>query len=94
MLVVILTPSMPLHVWWGTLLPLNCPPFGAKCLLKLRSELQVVVVLDDNFSYFSLKPYVVTPYLICLIETIQMRQGGSDEGSQHMFLCRISKNYP
>ena len=92
MLVVILTPSMPLHVWWGTLLPLNCPPFGAKCLLKLRSfgakclsklrsELQVVVVLDDNFSYFSLKPYVVTPYLNRLIETIQMRQDGSDEGS-------------
>ena len=22
------------------------------------------------------------------------RQDGSDEGSQHMFLCRINKNYP
>ena len=27
----------------------------------------------DNFSYFKLKPYVVTPHLNCLIETVQMR---------------------
>ena len=38
-------------------------------------------VFDDNFSYFSSKPYVVTPHLNRLIET----GGGSDEGSQHMF---------
>ena len=30
-------------------------------------------VFDDNFSYFSLKPYVVTPHLNRLIETVQMR---------------------
>ena len=36
-----------------------------------------------------------------LIETIccdpssePSRRDGSDEGSQHMFLCRINKNYP
>ena len=40
-----------------------------------------------RFSFFSLKPYVVTPHLNRLIETVQMR------GSQHMFLCRINKNY-
>ena len=28
---------------------------------------------DDNFSYFSSKPYVVTPHLNCPIETVQMR---------------------
>ena len=39
-------------------------------------------------SYFSTKPYVVTPHLNRLIED------GSDEGSQHMFLYRINKNYP
>ena len=38
------------------------------------------------FSYFSSKPYVVVPHLNC-------RQDGSDEGSQHMFLCRINKTY-
>ena len=34
-------------------------------------------VFDDNrsivFSYFSFKPYVVTPHLNCVIETVQMR---------------------
>ena len=28
---------------------------------------------DDNFSYFSSKPYAVTPYLNRLVETVQMR---------------------
>ena len=28
---------------------------------------------DDNFSYFSLKPYVVTPHLNRLAETVQMK---------------------
>ena len=30
-------------------------------------------VLDDNFSYFSSKPYVVTPHLNRLVETVKMR---------------------
>ena len=30
-------------------------------------------VFDDNLSYFSLKPYVATPHLNRLIETVQMR---------------------
>ena len=42
------------------------------------------------FSSFSSKPHVVTPHLNRLVETVQ----GSDEGSQHMFLCRINRNYP
>ena len=29
-------------------------------------------VFDDNFSYFSSKPYVVTPHLNRLDETVQM----------------------
>ena len=37
-------------------------------------------VFDDNFSYFSSKPYVVTP--------------NQDEGSQHMFLCKSNKSFP
>ena len=43
-------------------------------------------VFDDNFSYFSSKPYVVTPHLNCVIETVQMRD-------HNMFICRINKNY-
>ena len=36
------------------------------------AELNIRGVIDD-FSYFSLKPYVVTSHLNCLIETVQMR---------------------
>ena len=31
------------------------------------------MIIKDNFSYFSSKPYVVTPHLNCLVETVQMR---------------------
>ena len=44
------------------------------------------MITERYFSYFSLKPYVVTPHL--------NREDGLDEGSQHRFLCRIDKNYP
>ena len=40
------------------------------------------------FLFFSLKPYVVTPHLNHLIETVQM------SGHNICFLCRINKNYP
>ena len=30
-------------------------------------------VFDDDFSYFSWEPYVVTPHLNRLIETVQIR---------------------
>ena len=30
-------------------------------------------IFDDNFSYFSSEPYVVTPHLNGLDETVQMR---------------------
>ena len=40
---------------------------------KLSQSSRREGVLDDIFSYFSSKPYVETPYLKCLIETVQMR---------------------
>ena len=40
-------------------------------------------------------PHVVTPHLKHLVETVQMGGGGGGGGgSQHLFLCRINKNYP
>ena len=30
-------------------------------------------VYDDNFSYFSSKPYVVTPHLKRLVKMVQLR---------------------
>ena len=53
-------------------------------LLKSRANKhynEVRGVFDEIFSYFSWKPYVVISH-------------HSDEGSQHMFLCRINKDYP
>ena len=32
-----------------------------------------LLIMQDNFSYFSLKPYVVTSHLNRLDETVQMR---------------------
>ena len=32
-----------------------------------------VMISWDNFSYFSMKPYVVTPQLNCLVKMVQMR---------------------
>ena len=40
-----------------------------------------------NFSYFLLKPYVVTPHLNRLNETVQMTD-------HKIFLCRINKIIP
>ena len=42
------------------------------------------MIIRDNFSYFSLKPYVVTPHLNRLNETVQMR-------GQNMFLFIINQ---
>ena len=59
------------------------------CKTLIQSSRQEGVV-DDKFSYFSSEPHVVTPHLNQLVT----RRVSSDEGSQHMFLCRIKKNYP
>ena len=45
-------------------------------------------VFDDNFSYFSSKPYVVTPHLNRLIESVQMR------GHNLCFYAELTKNIP
>ena len=40
------------------------------------------------FSYFSLKPYVVTPHLNRLVETVQMR------GHNICFYAELTKTIP
>ena len=52
------------------------------------SELLIGRRLRDNFSYFSLKPYVVTPHLNCLTETVQMR------GHNICFYAELTKFSP
>ena len=42
------------------------------------------MIIENNFPYISLKPYVVTPHLNRLDETVQIR-------GHSMFLCRINK---
>ena len=45
-------------------------------------------IFDDNFSYFSLKPYVVTPHLNRLFKTVQMR------GHNVCFYAELTKIIP
>lgn len=40
---------------------------------------EYLMIIRDNFSYFSLKIYIVTPHRIAL--------SGSDEESQYMYFC-------
>ena len=44
------------------------------------------MISQDNYSYFSVKPYVVIPHPNRLV--------GSYEGSQHMFLTKLTKIIP
>ena len=44
------------------------------------------MIIQDNFSYFSVKPFVVTPLLNRLIETVEMRD-------HNMLLTKIILNY-
>ena len=44
-----------------------------KCMLRALGKREYLMIIQDNFSYFSLKPYVVTPHLNCLIEMVQKR---------------------
>ena len=50
---------------------------------------EFLVIIKDNFCYFCIKTYVVTPHLKRLNET-----HGLDEGSQHMVLMRNKKKFP
>ena len=38
--------------------------------------------------------HLVIETICCDPSSEPSRRDGSDEGSQHMFLCRINKNYP
>ena len=62
--------------------------FTAQETRLLSSVLFLMSELRINFSYFSSKPYIVTPHLN------RLAQDGSDERSPCMFLCIINKNYP
>ena len=43
------------------------------CKTRALDKSGYLVIIEDNFSYFSLKPYVVTPHLNRLVKTGQMR---------------------
>ena len=42
-------------------------------LTKALYKREYLVIIRDNFCYFCVKPYVVTPHLNRLDETVQMR---------------------
>ena len=47
--------------------------YGDQTCLRALGKREYSMIIEDNFSYFSLKPYVVTPHLNRLDETVQMR---------------------
>ena len=51
-------------------------------------------VFDDNFSYFSSKPYAVTPHLNRLDETVQMRRQNICFNAKQPKLSLIIIKYP
>ena len=46
------------------------------------------MIIEELFFLFLIKTICSDP------SSEPSRRDGSDEGSQHMFLCRINKNYP
>ena len=56
--------------------------------LGALANMEYLMIIEDNLSYFSLKPYVVTPHLNRLIETIQMR------GHNIYFYAELTKIIP
>ena len=61
-----------------------------KIIIRIRApdKKGPLMIMGDNFSYFSLKPYVVTPHLSRLDETIQMR------GHNICFYAKLTKIIP
>ena len=55
--------------------------------LRGLDKREYLVIIKDNFCYFSLKSYVVTFHLNHLITVLT-------RGHNICFLCRINKNYP
>ena len=62
-------------------------PFG-KILSRALDKRSYLMIIEDNFSYFSLKLYVVTPHLNRLNETVQMR------GHKVCFYTELTKIFP
>ena len=50
--------------------PLNLEALAKTHALVKRGYLMII---EDSFSYFSLKPYVVTPHVNPLVKRVQMR---------------------
>ena len=51
---------------------------------KVLDKRGYLMIIEDDFSHFSLKP-------LCCDPSSEPSRDGSDEGSQHMFLCRINR---
>ena len=52
---------------------LNGKHIISTALYRALDKRKYLAIIRDNFSYFSSEPYVVTPHLNCLDETVQMR---------------------
>ena len=70
-------PDMTIDVYHGgkTTIQQQQPKLTCSKIIGLQSYRYEGVFFDDNFSYFSLKPYVVTPHLFrCGVTTYVFMQ--------------------
>ena len=54
------------------------PQLKGYCILPSTTFLRALdkkylMIIQDNFSYFSIKPYLVTPHLNCFFKVVQMK---------------------
>ena len=61
---------------------------GGVYIYRALDKREYLMILWDDFSYFTTKPYVVTPHLNCLIEMVQRM------GHNICFCAELSKIIP
>ena len=59
--------SMSCNIFLGVYTVTRC------YIIRALDKSEYLMIIWDNFSYFSMKPYVVTPHLNHLSDTIKMR---------------------
>ena len=62
--------------------------FHLNYIRGLLDKREYLMITRDDFSYFSLKSYVVTPHLNCLVKTVQMM------GHNICFYAELTKIIP
>ena len=65
-----------------------CSETNSAITSRALDKRRYLLIIEGYFSYFLLKPYVVTPHLNRLVETVQMR------GHNICFYAELTKTIP